>query len=263
MADTEFKFLDDDEEFPFFPQDEARGMRVSRYGTIQAADPIKALAHPSVPAVGDKFAEQMFLFVKSRRVMGKLGGRVGSGDGPVYKLEIAYETPTWSGAGILRATTPGESWTEVTTGNTNLTIYTDVVADDDPNARRAPIAGGDGATIEIGTVEASVKVWYNRAGFANVDVGRLVTLAKGGVNAAPVVLPNLIGSGVSLNMARGQVRYRSFGFLRDGEFFGVEHRLALAPDFLIRVAKRDGDGMMTGVIEEHTGYLDIDLGGLW
>lgn len=263
MADTEFKFLDDDEQFPFLPQDEIRGMRVARYGLIQAADPIKALAHPSVPGIGEKFAEQMFLFVKTRRVMGKMGGRMGEGDGPVYKIEVAYETPTWSGAGILRATRPGEAWTEITTGNTNLTIYTDVGIIDDPIIRRPPIAGGDGASIEVGTVEGTVKVWYDRAGFGNVDIGRLVNLAKGCVNRAPLVLPNLMGSGVNLNMAPGQVRYRSFGFLREGEFFGIEHRLVLAPDHLIRTVKRDADGMMTGIVDEYVGYVDDDLGGLW
>lgn len=263
MAETDFIFLDDDEEFPFFPQDEARGMRVSRFGKIQAADPIKALAHKSVPEVGEKFAEAMFLFVKSRRVVGKLGGRVGEGDGPTYKIEVVYETPTWSGAGVLKATRPGESWTEVTTGNSEITIYSDVGLTPDPTVVRPPIAGGDGANVEIGTVEATVKAWYNREGFVQVDVGRLVVLAQGCVNENPVALPNLIGSGVNLNMAAGQVRYRSFGFIREGEFYGVEHRLALAPDHKIRSFKRDEDGMVSRDYDEYIGYVSRSLAGLW
>lgn len=261
---TEFEVLNDDEKFPFLPADDARGVRFSRFGLIDAADQLKALTHPSVPKIGDKYEDGSFIFVRSRRVVSTFGGRVGSTQGATFKLEIVYETPTWSGAGALRAAKPGDVWTEVTSANETLTVYRDVGIEFPPGApRKPPINGGDGASVDVGSLEASVKVWYDRGGFSNVSIARLIQMNQGGTNRDAVVLPNLIGSGINLNFGPGQVRYRCFAFLRDGDFYGVEHKLVLAQDHLLRTFIKDVDGMFGNEFTTHQLYQALDFSGLW
>lgn len=263
MAYDEFTFLDDDDSFPYHPSDDGKGVKFSRFGLIAAQDPLVALRHSTVPRVGDRYDDAQFIFVKSKRVVARHAGRPNSADGAVYKIEIVYETPTWSGAGILRPLTPNDAWTEVTYGNTSLTVYRDVGVEYPEGMRVPPINAGDGVGRDVGTVEASVKVWYDRAGFAAVDHTRIVNLCQGVVNDAAVSLPSLMGSGLRLNFGPGMVRYRNAAYEREGEFFGIVHNLVLAPDHLHREFTKDENGEFGNEFTTRVLYERADMSGLW
>lgn len=259
---TSFQFLDDDEEFPFFPEDTGRGLRVARYGLLQAADPLKAIMHSSVPQRGERLREDLFMFVTTRRVVKTMGGRVGDGSGPVYKLEIIYETPTWSGGGLLRPARPGDTWTEWSFGTTALQVYDEVGLLRPEGIVVPPLAGGDGVSRDVGTIEATVKSWYNLEGFRAENHARMVTLSQGWVNQDPLVLPNLIGSGVNLTMGAGQVRYVSAEYIREGEFYGIAHHVKLAIDHKVRIGEKDENGLLGPLVPKQI-YAPIDMSGLW
>jgi hypothetical protein len=263
MAYDEFTFLDDDEDFPWHPADDGKGVKFSRFGLINAQNPLAALRHVTVPRVGDRYDDAQYIFVKSKRVVERTGGRPFSSDGATYKIEVVYETPTWSGAGILRPITPNDAWTEVTFGNTSLTVYRDVGVEYPPSTRVPPINGGDGVGRDVGTIEAAVKVWYDQAGFVAVDHTRLVTLSQGVVNAAAVSLPSLMGSGLRLNFGPGMVRYRNTAYEREGEFYGIVHNLVLAPDHLHREFTRDEHGELGNEFTTRVLYESADMSGLW
>lgn len=262
MAETEFRFIHDEDEYPWTVEQTARGIVVVRHGKIQAADPVAAVLHESVPKIGEKYAEGSFLRVVSVRKVADVGGRVGSGDGIHVKLEVRYETPVYGGGGVLSPTAPGDSWTEWGFGTAALQVYDEVGLELPEGIVVPPLNNGDGVSRDVGTIEATVKVWYNRAGFGAENHARMVELSEGWVNDGPLVLPNLIGSGVYLNMGPGQVRYVSAEYVREGEFFGIFHHLKLARDHKPRLVSKDENGMVDAITTPQI-YAPISMDGLW
>jgi len=263
-VDSEFRFLDDDDQFPFFPEESKDGLRVVRYGLISAPDPVTALRHPSVPKRGDALIEGVWLFAVSKRIVQTFGGRVGTAEGPQYKVEVTYQAPTWGAAGVLRPAAAGDTWTEVTFGTTNLTVYAEVGVEVPPGETVAPLNGGDGMTRDVGTMEAVVRTWFDEEGFREYYHPRLVQMSQGYVNAAPVVLPRLMGSTLNWNMGPEQVRYVSVEYAREGDFYGIHHHLKLAPTHKVIELIKDANGMIVGGgYNLRQIYEPIEFGGLW
>lgn len=125
-----------------------------------------------------------------------------------------------------------------------------------------PIANGEGASKDVGTVSAKVRAYTRDS--SGITLPRLIELQNlQAVNQTPVSLPPIYGENVPWTINPGQARYHSFRLETEQGLAVVEHTLLLAVDHKYRWRKEDDKGNAIGPVQEREIYQPMSFAGLW
>lgn len=259
-----FEFIDDPDKYPFSLEVSAEGVQIVRTGRINTDDPIRAFSEATgLPAIGD-ICDTRFPSCVCSRIgpIARIGGRDTSGEGAGgwMKVPVLYRTPGYAGSVIIKQpTSVADKWSEISTSPASVTVYADW--NDDGTGGFPPIAGGDGTTKQISTIEAKVRTFFPLEG--PVPWARLIQLAtENGVNESVTNLPGPFGTAARITMGIGQVRYTGFECDRQNDFLAVTHLLSLAEQHLYRGVLTDKDGNVVAS-EQRWIYKPLSMQGLW
>jgi hypothetical protein len=181
---------------------------------------------------------------------------LGDGIGGVSKVKLVWQTPT---SGSLHPNIPGDSYTELDVQTTSQQVNYGIGGDPWEDK---PVNNGDGVQVESGQANAVVHAYFAES-TAILNIPRYLALTEPNtLNDSPLLLPKLLGTGIRLNMAVGQARYRTFSVDSQNSIVHVAHRFVLAPDHKFRWGIKNAEGQRTGL-----GVSDVyelaDHSGLW
>lgn len=258
MATPTLTIVVDQKEFPFKATRGPKGITIEKWGwvnTMDAADALKAAGMPLVGAPYDASTFPGVLFVGPE--IESIGGvPLGDGTGGVCKVKLVWQTPA---SGSLHPNIPGDSYTELDVQTTSQQVNYGIAGDPWEDK---PVNNGDGVQVESGQANAVVHAYFDEA-TAVLNIPRYLAISEPNtLNNASLLLPKLLGTGIRLNMAVGQARYRTFSVDSQNGIVHVAHRFVLAPDHKFRWGIKNAEGQRTG-----TGIADVyelaDHSGLW
>jgi len=265
----------------------ADGYEGTRYAMVQADDIGEAINTPGLPRVGDKWSPTVGAVCRSVGNPICYEGRTDNGM-RFWIVQIQYDSPRFGTAETTLYRAPGDAMTEIAGSTEQQTIYYPV--SDGGTLKRwavdengvlvpgitideTPINNGEGTSIEIGTLSASVSVWY--AANQAPDYARLTRLMRPNkLNNAAVSLPPLDRSTQRINFDAWQVRYR--GWSPTVELSGapgvdglptpllrVTHALSLSEHHDHIWQAQNAAGEPNGRYWYDRLYRDADFTGIW
>ncbi len=192
----------------------------------------EALFAAGLPVIGQVFSIYYPSCKCVRRRSKYRGGRNNPalGVNGVTLVEIEYSTP--GGGGTLPTPSDGQKWTTLGWSSSSQTVRYDI--------RGAPfdqpIDNGNGASKEIGIIEAEMVSYRTPASFNPYALMPW----KDKVNSDAIVIPNLWNSGVGLAVPVGGARYRGFGTPTiENNLLRVVHRFVLADGGIVGLGGHD------------------------
>jgi len=253
-----FTIKRDKDVFPFSYEESASGRRMVVSGHLDHDDPLLARLHcvnlPKLREAWNSLDPQLIL--RSIRI-DPMGGRTDPIASPARKgwckATLIYATEPFTGTAFLRPTQPGDTWTEIETGLTSITVFNDITG----AFPQSPLNGGDGVSRDVGTLTAIVKRWYGPD--QQIPWTQFTSLMDPGfVNSRSIELPKVLNRSSGMKVAKGQGRYLGWTPEYDGDLVGVSHKILIAPDHLARSQIRNAEGKVVGV-EERAIYGEADF----
>lgn len=260
--------------FNYHLRETPRGLEGERNYEVNTDLEHLALHAVGVPRLGEAWglasAGELACAVISREVF-RIGGRddTGTGTGGLSRVQCLY------GPVNVIPGLDGKPWTEVRFGVETMTakyphFRTQVASLLDDSGLVVPppydqIAGGDGASVELGTLEALVHV-YLQPSMMGAYLSRVIALCRPSrVNRYPLVLPRLQGTNAEWAIAAEQARMRAAEVrLPVGGRLEIVLNLALAEDWRTVWQPEDSTGKgVPNVYFKDNVYYSGDFGGLW
>lgn len=265
----------------------ADGYEGTRYARVRANDIADAITTPGLPRLGDKWSPSVGAICRSVGNPVCYEGETTNGF-KYWVVQCQYDSPRFGAAATTTYRKPGDAITELVTSTEQQTIYYPVdqfgtvqrIAVDAEGAAligitpdETPIANGDGVSIEVGSISATVSVWHELNQAPNY--ARFTRLSRPSkVNMTAVSLPPLERSTQRLTFENRQVRYRTWksSVELSGEpgpdglptpLLRLDHSLALAENHDVIWQAQNAAGEPNGRYWKDRVYADADMTGLW
>lgn len=244
-----------------------QGLRTYRVNTGRAD---LAVAAEGLPARGDPWsAEHPDLVVAEVGPAVRIGGvDGGDGSGAYSRVPVRYETPT---ASSFRPASPDDAYTDIGLAGSSLTLYYPLqrLLRDAPGSEGNPAEptwGGDGASVSVTTISASVHTFWDSQSPLPIVAWLALCSPMHALNHATLRFPRIFGAGPGFTVSRGQARYT--GFERPERIEGtslvrVVHRLELAEHHLTEWRQEDSRGNAVGPVFQDRFYEYANLHTLW
>lgn len=199
----------------------------------------------------------------------RLGGKDTSGEGAAgsCRVPVYYDTPGARGSIVIPVPERvGDAWTEMRNGTENALAIYGLTNDGSVDPTRQ-INNGEGFSIEFGTLEYLVHVFYDLDGRGvggGIDTDKLDELTyPSKVNKEDLIFPAFYRTTHRPKKKAGTVRYRSYEIQQCGLFLEVIHHLEIRSSFLYTYEVMDARGLPVGQSTFAQVYAEEDLSGLW